>query len=202
MKLHKNREIEVKLRVTNLPALRRVLRRLGARSLGRVYEQNVLHDTPRRGLARSGRLLRLRLETRVKADMSPARVPGRGSRAWLTYKGPAGPIGRYKVREEIEVRVAQPEILGSVFEAIGLRPLFRYEKFRTRHRLPGSSRLHLDLDETPIGTFLELEGPRREIDRAARKLGYSPADYITASYWVLYRDSCRQRGKRPRDMLF
>ena len=95
-----------------------------------------------------------------------------------------------------------PEVLASVFEAIGLHPSFRYEKFRTRHQLPGFRGLHVDLDETPVGTFLELEGPKQEIDRAARRLGYSASDYITASYWGLYCDHCRAIGRRPGNMLF
>lgn len=202
MKLRKNRETEIKLRVTDLAALRRLLRRMGAHGEGRVYEHNVLHDTPRRGLARGGRLLRLRYETPTKGSAVPSKVSGGRSRAWLTYKGPAGRSGRYKVREEIEVPVMRPEVLASVFEAIGLRPTFRYEKFRTRHSLPGFSGLHLDLDETPIGTFLELEGPKQQIDRAARRLGYSSTDYITASYWGLYCAACRRRGRRPGNMLF
>jgi adenylate cyclase class 2 len=202
MKRHKNRETEIKLRVTDVAALRRLLRRMGAHGGGRVYEHNILHDTSRRGLARSGRLLRLRCETPAKGGAVPSRVSGGRSRAWLTYKGPAGRTGRYKVREEIEVPVVRPEVLASVFGAIGLLPTFRYEKFRTRHSLPGFSGLHLDLDETPVGTFLELEGPKRQIDRAARRLGYSPADYITASYWGLYCDACRRLGRRPGNMLF
>jgi len=42
---------------------------------------------------------------------------------------------------------------------------FRYEKYRTTFRLPDSNAwangLLIELDETPIGTFVELEGPPR-----------------------------------------
>ena len=69
-----------------------------------------------------------------------------------------------------------------------MRPCFRYEKFRTTYRLPGIRNLKVEVDETPIGLFLELEGPGREIDRAAARLGFGPAEYITKSYGALFME--------------
>jgi adenylate cyclase class 2 len=83
--------------------------------------------------------------------------------------------------------------------AIGLRPSFRYEKYRSTFRLAG---LHLDLDETPVGVFLELEGAPRSIDRVARSLGFVPREYINGTYWDLYAADCRRRGRKPANMLF
>jgi len=60
----------------------------------------------------------------------------------------------------------------------------------------------VELDVTPIGVFVELEGSPRVIDRAARLLGWGPADYITKSYRALYLDACRHRGLPARDMVF
>jgi hypothetical protein len=64
---------------------------------------------------------------------------------------------------------------------MGLRPWFRYEKYRSTYRLPGFSELLVELDETPIGDFLELEGECGAIDRCAVLLGFRPADYIVKS---------------------
>jgi hypothetical protein len=58
------------------------------------------------------------------------------------------------------------------------------------------------LDETPIGNFVELEGPRRTIDRAAALLGRSRSDYLTGSYASLYRQFCRRQGRPFGEMLF
>ena len=91
----------------------------------------------------------------------------------------------------------------AAFARIGFRPGFRYEKFRTSFRnIPSAAGLHLDLDETPVGDFLEIEGAPREIDRIARALGFSPRDYIRSTYWDLYAAECRRRGQIPRNMLF
>ena len=61
---------------------------------------------------------------------------------------------------------------------------------------------HLVFDETPIGNYIELEGPQRWIDEVARQLGYSRQDYIKESYAALYRKKCQQEGKIPGNMLF
>ncbi len=116
------------------------------------------------------------------------------------------PGRRYKVREEVEASLSDPEGLRLILERLGLRGWFRYEKYRTSFHPPASQRwaagLQIELDETPIGAFLELEGPPEAIDQAAKLLGYGPADYITRGYLALYLDQCRKQGKPAGDMLF
>ncbi len=133
----------------------------------------------------------------------------------LTYKGPVQPdvsggpsvSPAYKVREEREARVMDGEAVTGILEGIGLRPNFRYEKYRSTFRLPGLPGLKVELDETPIGDFLELEGGIEAIDRAAKLLGFGAADYITRSYsCALSRDTPLNRPAREEraasDMLF
>ncbi len=180
-------EVEIKLPVADLAALRRRLAAAGAVRLGRTHEDDTLYDTPGGRLGRAGQLLRLRR---------------RGRRGLLTYKGRARKGGAYKVREESEMPIALPARLAAVLKALGLRKRFRYEKYRTSYRLPSLRGLAIELDETPIGVFLELEGSRKAIDRAAKLLGYNPSDYVATSYHALYLKTCRIRGRVPGDMLF
>jgi adenylate cyclase, class 2 len=201
-KISAKREIEIKLRVSSL---REILARIGqirAVPCGRVLEQNTLFDTPDSSFWRHGRLLRLRIQT-------PA--PGNGSRGGprktiLTAKSP--PSSRrlasrkrmpYKERMESELSVGKPGLWPRVLEELGFRAGFTYEKYRTSFRLRD---LHLDLDETPVGIFLELEGSRVAIRQAARALGYTPKDYIRATYWDLYAADCRRLKRTPRNMVF
>src|ERR1700740_250483 len=183
------KEREIKLRFEDLPALRRALAKLGARVVKlRVHERNVIFDTPNSTLAKKEQVLQIRTE------------------------GPVGTAGssrkgeRHKVREELELEVSDGKALARIFEGLGMRGWFQYEKFRTTFRLPSSRRwakgLLLELDETPIGVFLELEGPASAIDRAARALGFEKRDYVVANYLDLYREFCQSRGEEPRDMLF
>jgi len=212
-------ETEIKLRIADGKALRRALKRLGAKLVGpgsgRVHEMNLIFDTPEGGLAKHGQLLRIRTETPQGGGRGRG---GKGSpRVLLTFKSPpeALAIGeaapavrdrRHKVRQETEVVLTDAAGLQKIFEGLGLRGWFRYEKYRTTYRLSGRVKwahgLLLELDETPVGAFLELEGPGEAIDRAAKELGYAAKDYILKNYLVLYMEDCRKRGVQPGDMLF
>jgi adenylate cyclase, class 2 len=200
-----HKEIEVKLRVADLNALRRRLKKLGARVTvseiaakdGRVHEWNTLYDTPQGGFARHGQLLRIREESAAGARLGDA-----PSRCVLTYKGPAeesAPSTRHKVREEIEADIPDPAPMARILEALGLRGWFHYEKFRTTFAFPAKAAwakgLLVELDETPAGDFIELEGPAEAIDRAAKELSYSRSDYITKSYLALHLENCILQGK-------
>jgi adenylate cyclase class 2 len=213
-KRNSNQEIEIKLRVDDVAALRTRLKRLGARkSRPRTYESNTIYDTPEKDLTAHGQLIRIRVESPNSHVARKDLVSN--SKFTLTYKGPhrslrgaqntpasLGKPVRYKIREEIEVGIADAEQMRLILTGLGLRPLFRYEKFRTSYALPTVQRLKIEFDETPIGKFLELEGTPRSIDRAAKLLGYTPADYITKTYGTLYVASCRLHGQKPAAMLF
>jgi adenylate cyclase class 2 len=197
-----NREIEIKLRVADLPSLLRRLRKLAVLSRGRTLEQNTLYDTQNVHFRRCGRLLRLRVETPAPPGLRLRRAR---QRTILTSKAPPpnprrkSARLRYKERLERELVIRNPGHWPRLFHSLGLRPAFRYEKYRTTFELP---RLHLDLDETPAGVFLELEGSPQAIDRAARALGFTPREYFRGTYWDVYVADCRRRGRTPRNMLF
>jgi len=212
------RETEIKLKITDVPAFHRALKRIGAHHAGpgssKVHEENVIFDTPQSGLAKHGQLLRIRTETPQEGSNSKKHAPK--PRVVLTFKQPiaqpsdAEPESAsdwpYKVREEIEVVVGDAGVLTRVFEGLGMSGWFRYEKYRTTFQLPDSEAwakgLLIELDETPIGTFVELEGPASAIDRAAAELGYSKRDYVLTNYLRLYLEDCRRKGEQPSHMLF
>ncbi len=211
-------EREIKLKIDDEKAFRRLLKKLGALPVGagsgRVHEENVIFDTPQGGLARHGQLLRIRTVTpegnrkSQKEKLKPQVV--------LTFKKPVArpattdakpvPDGSHKVREEIEMEVTDAASLTTIFEGLGMSGWFRYEKYRTTYRLPASRAwargLLIELDETPIGTFVELEGPAPAIDRAAAELGYSKHDYVLKNYLTLYVEECRRKGVQPAHMVF
>jgi adenylate cyclase, class 2 len=161
----------------------------------RQLEADQTFDLPTNELRQSGRLLRLR---------------SKGGRWTVTYKGPADKTlvenARHKSREEIEADVSDGPAFTQILAALGYRPSFAYEKFRTTFKGPtfgvqGEDGI-VTLDETPIGDFLELEGPAYWIDRTAQQLGYRHADYITSSYATLYEQHRQTNETVPRDMKF
>ena len=205
-----NREIEVKLRVADVPGMLRKLENLGARYESRVLERNTLYDTPDSDFRRRGALLRIRAETPPPSGyQSPKNVASRSAsrRTILTSKAPialrSARDSRYKEKLERELVVPGPPThWDRKLRSLGLRPGFRYDKIRSTFRLRRFPGLAIELDETPAGTFLELEGLPHAIDRAARALGYSSRDYYCGSYWDVYVADCRRRGVSPRNMVF
>lgn len=162
-------ETEVKLRVGSAPAAREALARLGATLVTpRHLEDNMLFDSPGGTLAGRSSILRLR------------RTP---AAAFLTFKEARPGEKGIKSREEIEVTVDRPDALQAILERLGFRVGFRYQKYREAYAWKG---LEIVVDETPIGTFLEIEGDTEGIHAAARALGYGPSDYISQSYVALF----------------
>jgi adenylate cyclase class 2 len=183
---HAGQETEVKLAVESASAARRLLRRAGFRvAHSRAFEANMVYDRPDGTLRSTNQLLRVR-------ESAGAVI--------LTYKGPPKP-GRHKSREELETEVCNGRAIEAMLERLGFHPKFRYEKYRAEYRRPGASGV-ATVDETPIGTFVELEGAPRWIDRTAKELGFARENYITASYGWLYFEWCRQAGVEPSNMQF
>ena len=188
----RTRETEVKLPVASLAATRRRLLELGLSPVHRrALEDNFLFDTPDRTLRQVRSILRLR------------HYAGK----WIvTFKGTPAPDVFYKSRLELESEVQNAGAMRSIFQALGFKPVFRYQKYRTHyapnHAGTRSARFEVALDETTIGNYLEIEGSRTAIDRVARKLGYSRENYVTASYGALYLEDCRNKNIPPGDMVF
>lgn len=185
-------ETEIKLAVRNSRQIRRRLADLGFRLVrARHFESNYLFDFPNQRLRKARCLLRLRF------------AEGEGL---LTFKGAPAGSRDYKIRPEIETTFDDGHPLREILHNLGLREVFCYEKYRSVYAPRGKRQVkdtpHLLLDETPVGNFLELEGPQRWIDEMARQLGYSRKDYITESYAALYRQKCLREGKKPGDMIF
>jgi adenylate cyclase, class 2 len=186
------REIEIKLKVASPRAMKRRLKECGFVVVRRRhFESNIVFDFHDLRLRRSRSLLRLRRE---------------GNRHLLTFKGAPHASDSYKIRTEIETEVEDEGAFHQILEGLGLHPVFRYEKYRTVYAEQGRRKVEaaplLVFDETPIGRYIELEGPARWIDRAARRLGFQKRDYITASYAALYQDYCRENGIKAGDMVF
>ena len=179
-------ETEIKIRVWDVEEIESRLRVRGFEaSTARSFERNTVWDTPERMLKGSGEIVRLR-DTRGKHI--------------LTYKGKAQ-TSKYKSREEVESEFGDAQVLERIFTRLGLQPRFRYEKYRTEYRR-GSEPGVVTVDETPIGNYIELEGPPEWIDATGAELGFDESEFSTKSYGALYLESCVERGIVPSNMVF
>ena len=179
-------EVEVKLPVADPETgLQKICSAAFHVTAPRVFEENLVLDTPSGTLRKGGLLLRVRRA---------------GDSVICTFKGREIP-GPHKRREEREFRASDFEEALAVFRGLGYSPAFRYEKYRTEF-VRGSEPGHVTLDETPVGVFIELEGPAQWIDNAAVELGFSRDDYILASYGRLYAEWRERHPGAPPDMIF
>ncbi len=149
----------------------------------RRLQRDVLFDTNDSALQARGCALRIRTD---------------GPATLLTFKGPAQP-GDMKTRTEHETTVADSTALTLVLEGLGFRAWFRYEKYREEFSAPGVT---VAVDETPIGTFVEIEGDESGIRTFSRALGRTDTDFVCSSYRRLFTLEGGTAGLTGSDMLF
>ena len=184
-----NLEVEVKLACDDVGRLRRAGLTLEVRR-ARHFEDNWLLDTAAQTLLKQGAALRIRFV---------------GKRGWVTYKGLAAESvhSPLKVREEIECAVDSPDRLVALFERLGYRRAFRYQKYRTTYALQfQGAHLEVAFDETPIGNFVEIEGNETSVLGVLEMAGISAASSIRESYPELQAKRCRERGVPLEDLVF
>lgn len=178
-------EIEVKLPVSDLEALRKRVADAGARPRSAEHEEsNVLYDDLDHRLSSSGCTVRLR------------RAAGRTT---LTYKGAARFETGAKVREEREVEVSDGGEAEAILAGLGLTPRFRYDKRRQEWDLEGAV---VALDRTPIGEFVEVEGDPATIRRVLSLLGLDASEASPYSYAELYTRRRKEDPSLPPDMVW
>jgi len=179
-------EIEVKIRFEGAEAARRaILAAGGAETRARHFEDNRILDTPAGDLATRQALLRVRSTS-----------DGRG---FVTFKEKVATDVRAKVRIERESEVSSADAIAAILEGAGFVTTYRYQKYRTVFRL---GRATVDLDETPMGCFIEIEAERDAILEAASRLGAKESEFLVEDYRTLYHDWLREKGLPLSDMLF
>lgn len=188
-----NAEIELKLPISDPTALQARLLELGFHiDTPRTFEHNTLYDTPSRDLRARTEILRIRQYGEI----------------WtVTHKGLADPHNspdgsRYKVRIETETTVSDGPTLAAIFERLGYSPAFVYEKYRTEWSHSDEPSAHLVIDETPIGTYAELEGPPDWIDNTLNLLSIDPATCLTDSYGKLFLNWKQRTGSTAENLTF
>lgn len=177
-------EIEVKFPLKDRADLVGKLEGLNGEMLyPETFEDNIVLD--RRGELRTrGALLRLRKFGRYTL---------------VTFKGPMSMDGGIKSREEVQTGIESLESALAVFDSLGYKPVFRYQKFREVWRVNG---LEVVLDRTPIGEFFEIEGTADAIRSLVAALGLEMDLSIRLSYADLYRQFRRTRADLSENMVF
>ncbi len=99
-------EIEVKFFLPDMASVRKIVEGLGAKSLGREFETNIRFEDEKHTFAGTGRLLRLRKDSKAK----------------LTFKSrSAQSDDQFKVRRELEVEVSDYSTMKLILESLGFK---------------------------------------------------------------------------------
>ena len=177
-------EREIKLQFESVEAARAAVARTGATPIRpRRLQEDSLLDTADDELRRRRCVLRVRMEA---------------GKSFLTFKGPVQPA-MAKLREELETRIDDGPLLLRMFEELGFRVWFRYQKYREEF---ARDNVIIAIDETPVGIFVEIEGGDHGIAEVTDALGRGPGDYLRDSYRRLFVRHCKQRGIPVTNMLF
>jgi adenylate cyclase, class 2 len=183
-------ETELKFVVDDIAAFHAAVQRSGvALKTPRTFEGNTLFDTPDRSLRAKRQILRLRQY---------------GSHFVVTHKRVAetgAADTRYKTRIETETDVEDGAAMAEVFCQLGFCPAFRYEKFRTEWEANAGT-AHLVLDETPIGTWAELEGEPAWIEAMLRQLDVAAERCTVESYGALFLQWKERTGSPAENLTF
>jgi len=182
-------EREVKLLFPTVESARAAVLATGALAAHpRRLQDDSLYDTADEVVRKRGCALRIRTERWSDGTTTTA----------LTVKGPVQP-GQMKVRDEHETRVEKADALTHAFDVLGLRPWFRYQKYREEFSAPG---VVIAIDDTPVGIYVELEGDEDAIHVVTLALGRLPADFIADSYYGLFMKRRGEFGLTGPHMLF
>ncbi len=167
------REMEAKCAVEDLRAVEGQLAHLGRQLQPWVFETNELWDFPDGRLKAAGCLLRLREV---------------GETTLVTFKAPAPERAGVKSMDEAETVVASAPALRAILHGLGLRPGWRYEKFRSLWQVETPAGMAgICLDIVPCGQFIEVEGAPAAIAAAFAALGLTPGPEATQTYRDLFQ---------------
>ena len=181
-----NREIEAKFPVSSVDDYLPKIREAGAVCEQPVqFERNLRFDDKNCMLSQTGQVLRLR---------------DNGGKSILTYKSDKNSISGIADREEIETAVEDLARTRLILERLGFEVDFIYEKYRSIFSLGQAG---IFADHTPIGDFIEIEGPDEETIRmTAEKIGLDWETRSGKSYRTLFKKWKAGTNYPGRDMIF
>ncbi|OGY46156.1 MAG: hypothetical protein A3J62_00595 [Candidatus Buchananbacteria bacterium RIFCSPHIGHO2_02_FULL_38_8] len=160
-----NIEIEVKARCSDLVKLKKSLKKIGARRIGKIHQVDTYFLLSPKHRYRWAPRLRIR-------EHWPK------GKSFLEYHEP---INKFKARE-FEVAVNDPKTVKLILKKLGYLREAIIDKVREKYTYQG---LHIDVDQVKgLGKFIEVECMKNRKDSLKRiynfyiKLGISPKDLI------------------------
>jgi len=180
------KEIEMKAQLKNPDLIRKKLKELGAKYLGKEKQLNLTFDSPYFKNVERGKFLRLR---RTEKNTI------------LTFKGNEESGSDAKIREEIEVQVDSFDDMLNILTLLGFVIKFKFEKKREIYSFEGAE---VVIDEFPkLGWFCEIEADSEsKIKRIAVKLGIMPEELTNKTYWYFMNEYMKKTNQELKEFMF
>ncbi len=175
------REIEIKILEIDFRKLQQKLRKLGAKKVEECHIHERIFDYPNRSISKRHELFRIRKY---------------GSRTEITYKKNRAKNSKYIEHDEYETTAQDFETTCTILKLAGFEIIRDREKKRTLYKL---GKVKFEIDKYPtIPVYLEIEGTKKTIQEALKKIGYSMKDATNmTSSQVL-----KKYGKNPNFQRF
>ena len=159
-------EVELKSVVDDLARRRAAVEAAGAVLVfsGRLEDRR--YDTSDRTLTARDHVLRVRVYRDAHAV-----------RAELDFKGPTRREDGYKLREEIEVHLTDPNALVAILDRLGYEVTITIDREIFQYELDGAM---IRFEKYPrMDNLVEVEGPPDRIERAIEALGMARDGFLT-----------------------
>ena len=170
-----NREIEIKIKLTDAEALKKKVESLGGKKVSEDLEQDIYYDNDS-GLYDSGKVLRLR-------KLNNGNL--------LTVKDPQEEHENLLIRGETQTSVADFDRMHEILQKLGFKEKYRKEKFSTHYLLDGMELLFHKLPF--LGDFLEIEANEQALKNFLPRLGLSIEQGLNRGYHKLFMEYCKQQ---------
>ena len=154
--MNKSIEIELKFKTSDEDILR-IKNNSDVIFLEEVHQKTVMFDNADKMMEHTDGRIRLRQQ---------------GNNASLSYKRPLPSVGNEKKEVEIETEVGNFEVMSNILRMMGYAPSTSYEKYTALLKLKNKPDIHIEIQKYPFETFLEIEGDKEEIEKAAKQLGF------------------------------
>ncbi|MDD5606638.1 MAG: class IV adenylate cyclase [Candidatus Pacebacteria bacterium] len=177
-----NHEIEIKFEVKNSDSIRKILSKYRAKFTGKAFERTVRFDTLDKGLEKNQKFLRVRT----------------GFKNTITFKQKIE-NKRFRERKEIELEIKDPEKMIMILKSLGFTKILIMEKYREKWLFENTE---IVIDKLPMGTFIEIEGSEKSIDKVVEILNLDSEERILGTYWDLWRDFTKKKKINQENIVF
>jgi len=176
-------EIEVKAKIDNVEEIRNRIKTIGGKLVFKGLIRDFSLDYENKTFQKGDYVFRIRLFEN-----------GEGK---ITFKGPKKADKRYKVREEIEVHVSDGFNAIKIFEHLGFKKVFRVDRIREIYEFKNKE-VRVMLDTFPeIGSFIEVEGEREDIEDIIKKLKIDRLCFSTRTLKHYVEEFRKKFGRDP-----